>query len=190
MIISLRMIVIMNEKSIEYQGRKYTLNGDYWIDESYMIAPSSIQMELNQICFSEEILNETDIDILVETGDRYKKSSSISLAIKCYRRAIEIAEANENISKLQSILARLTSCLRDQGKPEEVVSLFASIKKRFNSKIFNSALLTSAAAAYCDLQEYENAKKCCDRAYALSGGKVSGELRSVYGRIKKEYGEF
>ena len=48
------------------------------------------------------------------------------------------------------------------------------------------ALLTSAAAAYCDLGDYDRAKKCCDRAFAQLNGKRNGELSAVYGRIKKE----
>lgn len=171
--------------TVEYQGKKYTRRGNKWVDEKYMVAPSSIQSELNHLSFSEEIFNETDIEKLTEYGDRYKNSASVALAIKCYRRAIELAELN-NENEIRYILPRLTSCLRNQGKPDIVIEIFSSVKKRYGKKIFNSALLTSVAAAYCDLQEYNNAKKCCDHAFALSGGKASGELMSVYGRIKKE----
>ncbi len=169
----------------DYQGKKYTLRGNKWVDENYMVAPSSIQSELNHLNFSEEVLNETDIGKLIEYGDRYKNSSSIALAIKCYRSAIELAEL-KNENEIRYILPRLTSCLRDQGKPDVVIEIFSSVKKKYGKMIFNPALLTSVAAAYCDLQEYGNAKKCCDHAFALSGGKASGELMSVYSRIKKE----
>ena len=61
-----------------------------------------------------------------------------------------------------------------------------------NKQIFTSCLsvplLTSLAAAYCDVGNYELAKKCADRAYAIQGGSQNyqSELSLVYARIRKE----
>ena len=50
------------------------------------------------------------------------------------------------------------------------------------------ATLTSIAAAYCDLEEYEKARQFCDIAYAEQGGGtgIKTELSLVYQRIEKE----
>ena len=61
-----------------------------------------------------------------------------------------------------------------------------------NKSIFASCLsvplLTSLAAAYCDVGNYELAKKCANKAYAIQGGgkNYQTELSLVFQRIKKE----
>ncbi len=60
-------------------------------------------------------------------------------------------------------------------------------KKKFGNAIISPALLTSVAAAFCDIDEYEKkAKKHCDRAFAMTNGKGAGELSSVYQRFKSK----
>ena len=45
--------------------------------------------------------------------------------------------------------------------------------------------LVSVAAAYCDIGDYDSAKKCCNKAYAKLNGQHNDELSLVYKRIQK-----
>ncbi len=45
-------------------------------------------------------------------------------------------------------------------------------------------LLTSIAAAYCDIGDVEEARRMANSARAMQGGNSSKELISVYARIK------
>jgi hypothetical protein len=62
----------------------------------------------------------------------------------------------------------MTSCYRQTGQAQKAIDILAEATKRFGQSMVTSALLTSVAAAYCDLGDYIRAKKCCDRAYASS----------------------
>ena len=93
------------------------------------------------------------------------------------------------LSELAYILPRLTSCYRMQGSPQKAIDILSFASRKHGKQMITAALLISAAAAYCDLEEYVLAKKACDRANAMSSGKSDGELKAVYGRIKKESGK-
>ena len=81
----------------------------------------------------------------------------------------------------------ITSCYRALNQPQKAIDFWMENKKIF-STCLSVPLLTSLAAAYCDVGDYVLAKKCADRAYAIQGGSLNyqSELSLVYGRIKKE----
>lgn len=170
------------ESKVVYNGKEYTKYGNKWVDSRCCVAPDSVQRELNNQLFSEIDLDSLSANELVSAGDSYKESNTHNLAIKCYEKALEKC----NDRTVRYILPKLTSCLRKQGKATEVILIFTKMKAKWGNKMLSPAALTSIAAAYCDISEYDKAKKCCNRAYAMSQGNSSGELKAVYGRIKKE----
>lgn len=169
-------------ETVIYEGIEYHKVKDKWIDSNYMAAPNGIQNELNFLQLKQMNLDDYNVYELMKLGDNFKGGSSVGFEIKCYNKALE----KSNEYETGRILPRLTSCLRKQGKPDEVIKIYSQMKKKWGEGLFSSVSLTSIAAAYCDLHEYENARKCCKRAYAMEGGKGSGELSAVWGRIKKE----
>lgn len=167
---------------LEFEGRTYINEGGKWVTENYMVAPDSVQRELNNKQFEVEFNACKKSGEYVDLGDRYKNAASEHLALRCYMKALERADADYT----KFLLPRITSSLRKQGKAREAIDLCSELKKKYGSKIFGPVALTSIAAAYCDLGEYYNAKKCCKKAYTMSDGESSGELMGVYGRIKSE----
>ncbi len=145
----------MENLKIEYEGQIYIRANNKWVNENYRVAPSAIQSTLNQKFFSEENLKNFSAGRLMQIGAIYKNTSSEHLAIICFKKALE----KDNGRLLKYILPMLTSCLRKQGKAKEVVEIFSEIKQKYGSEVFTPPLLTSIAAAYCDLYEYDNAKK-------------------------------
>lgn len=172
----------MSDK-VSYNGKEYTKEGGKWVDSKYCVAPNSVQNALNHLAFGKIDFDSMSVSELVEAGNEYKKSSTNNLAIKCYKKALEKTDSE---SLIKFILPSITSCLRKQGKADEVIEIFSEVKAKWGKKMLSAAALTSIAAAYCDLGEYENAKICCNKAYAMSQGKATGELNAVYGRIDKE----
>lgn len=62
------------------------------------------------------------------------------------------------------------------------------MKAHYGETIINEALLTSVAAAYCDLGEPENAIRCCKWAYKVlktNTTESSIELANVFIRANK-----
>ena len=68
------------------------------------------------------------------------------------------------------------------------MDLLSEAKAKYGEEIINQVLLTSVAAAYCDLGEPENALKCCRWGYKIlkdCNGEQSLELSNVFLRAKK-----
>lgn len=91
---------------------------------------------------------------------------------------------------LQGLYAVLMSCLRGKGDPQEAIIIYSKLFYKYGDGFLTSMICTSAAAAYCDLKNYEKALKMCDKAYALQGGGTGelNELSLVYKRLEKETG--
>ena len=167
---------------LEIDGIRYSRYGKKWADPNGMIVSEIMQDKLNRK-FGETLnYEQMTPDDLIKTGDQYKASQSLGLALKCYTKAFEKA----TLYDIGGILPRLTSLYRQMGKPQNAIDILTEASKKYGKNVISAPLLISGAAAYCDLKNYGLAKKCCDRAFALCGGKASGELQAVYGRIRKE----
>ena len=164
-------------KTVEYKGKKYNKYSKHWVDENYITVPLSIQNELNYAYYKTLDKDEVSLNDLIELGDEFKESKSFSLAIDVYLLASE--KADEKVIKL--LLPRMTSCYRNLNRPDLVIEILAIAKKKHGKQVLSPVLLTSAAAAYCDLEKYKEAKQC---SYAMNKGKGSPELANVYKRIK------
>jgi len=169
---------------LEYNGETYTRRNKKWVDSRNLVVHSGLQRELD-----ERFIDSLDIDSMsardaIEYGDKFKESTSYSLAIRFYEHATEVGGEKE----LAIVLPRITACYRKLNKPENVIKILTIANKKYGMKIVDHVLLTSAAAAYCDLGDFESAEKCCKRAYAILDGKPTGELYGVWGRIDKAMG--
>lgn len=167
---------------VVFEGKTYTRRSEKWVDCRGYVVCESLQKDLNWEYAKNIDPNDLPLKDCVEEGDRFKNSSSIGLALKFYENAISRADA----ATMAYILPRITSCYRKNGQPQKAIDVLAYANTVFGKQMVTATLLTSVAAAYCDLGDYARAKKCCDRAFAASNGKASDELSLVYGRIKKE----
>lgn len=168
-------------EEIEYNGKIYYRNQGKWYERSTHIEECKTkQYELNNFYNQHINLENKKYSELIALADEYKKSYSYDMAIKLYNKAIEKSKDVENI---KYILPRITSCYRKKGQAEKAIILYSDVKKKYGEEIINAVMLTSIAAAYCDINQTGNAKKCADFAYKLLNGKVSEELKLVYKRI-------
>lgn len=169
----------------EYNGKTYKRNGSKWVDDSNMVVPTYLQNILNTLLYQQQDVSDMSYDAAKREGDKAKKSESFTLAIKYYRQAIDEAD---NYSQIAYILPRISSCYRKNNQPRKVIELLADMKEQYGEGIINEALLTSAAAAYCDLGEPHNAIKCCKWAYKVLKIKTddySIELSNVFERANR-----
>ena len=91
----------------------------------------------------------------------------------------------------RTVFPIITSCYRALNQPQKAIDFWMENKYIFTSCL-SVPLLTSLAAAYCDLENYDLAKKCANRAYAIQGGSKNyqTELSLVYQRIRKETNDY
>jgi tetratricopeptide (TPR) repeat protein len=94
---------------------------------------------------------------------------------------------NTSAHYYRTVFPMITSCYRSLNQPQKAIDFWMQHKQLFASCL-SPALLTSLAAAYCDVGNFEMAKKCANKAYAIQGGSknYATELSLVYKRIKKE----
>lgn len=170
-------------EKIEYNGEVYMRTQSKWVDSRHLVVHESLQKTLNEMYLKTLDYSSYTVEELVKEGDKFKDSSSYQDAIAFYEKAL--ADCDEVTYKY--ILPRITSCYRKCNMSRKVISLFSETKSQFGTDFITPVLLTSVAAAYCDLREYENALKCCKWAYKNFGG-FDPNLSNVWARIKKESG--
>lgn len=165
-----------------YQGKKYTRNRAKWTDSNHMTVHETLQAELNKKYAENLNFSALDTKTLVEEGDKCKEGETYDVAVAFYEEAVKSADE----ITLQYVLPRITSCYRRMNTPRKAVKLFTIAKEKYGEEFLTPVLLTSVAAAYCDLQEYENALRCCKWAYKRYNGEPPPELYNVFLRIKNE----
>ena len=170
-------------ETIEYNGEIYSRRNAKWTDSRNLVVHEMLQRFLNQLYLEQLDYSKYTINDLVAEGDKFKDSSSYQSAIIFYEKAL--VDCDEVTYKY--ILPRITSCYRKNNMPRKVIDLFSETKRKYGTDFITPVLLTSVAAAYCDLNEYENALRCCKWAYKKFGG-FNPNLSNVYTRIKKESG--
>ena len=164
----------------EYKGETYYYKNGRWLTSSYTSAPLAVVSALNKLVVESENFDEKSLDELKETAKKARDGGNYQLAQKVLLTAMEKA----GIEDIPVFLPMLTSNYRQLGMAEKAISLANEYEELYGRRIQSSALWTSIGAAYADLENYGQAKKYADRAYALSGGKGSPELSGLYGRIK------
>ncbi|MEA4970138.1 MAG: hypothetical protein VB051_06325 [Candidatus Pelethousia sp.] len=167
---------------LEYDDQTYVLRKGVWYDTGFLAASNVVQNKLNALYSSRLDYSSMTLSKMLAIADGYKASESYDLAIQVYQKSLTVC----SVEDARYILPRITSCYRSTNQSHKAIAVNHEARQRFGMEAISPALLTSIAAAYCDILEYENARKCCDWAYAMLKGKSSPELSNVYGRIEKE----
>ena len=167
----------------ELDGQRYYYDRGRWFTSNYMTAPTELTGRLNTLLAEKEDLSEKSFTELIKLLDRAKHGQNTQYAVKIAEEALEKAEEVSDISRL---LPRLTSLYRQVGNPQKAINVAKEYTDMFNRKVWSQALLTSIAAAYCDLEDYETAKKFADIARSAFDGVPSPELMGVYEMLKRE----
>ena len=145
----------------------------------------ALQIELDEEYFKTLDFSRYNAWQRIQEGDKYKQGTAYRHAIVFYEHAVTVSDEKT----LAYILPRITSCYRHMHTPQKAIELFSFAKNKYGEDFITPVLLTSVAAAYCDLYEYENAMRCCRWAFSRFGGERHDELWNVYARIQKETGE-
>ncbi len=168
-------------ESYEYEGEKYYFKKGKWIKSDYTVAPISVVGSLNKLLMEQDDFEAKNVDEIIKILDGAKEPGNTGFALKMAEKAMEKA----TISEAKVLLPRITSLHRIKNRPEQALELGEHYLSVYERKIWSPALFTSLAAAYCDINELEKARKYANRARAISGKNSSVELMSLYERLKK-----
>ena len=161
----------------------YMLVKGKWLDSHFIEAPLNVAIQLtDQILQSniDELTNEELEKFIMGFKEQGLIPQALQVADELYKRYV-IAE---DTFRLRWLMPIETSLLRLSHTPQKAIDFYTLQIAKFGKTVDSPQVLTSVAAAYCDVHDYAKAKQLCDRAFAWGGH--SYELASVYGRIKSE----
>jgi len=157
---------------IEIEGKYYILVKDTWYNkENFIKPPENLIHKLNTLLITtlEQKDDVQDIDLLLKCARKARDSAQYEKSIIFARRVISIS--SDHIGAI----AVLCSCLRAIGYAQQALDE----TEAFASKNY-PPLITSRAAALCDLERWEEAKKVISRVLAMYKDKAF----SIVHRIK------
>lgn len=172
-------------EKIIFENETYYINKGVVYDSSFLEVPMNVSKKVTDLYFQGIDYKSMEMDELIrhiknlKTANKYEKCLEV----------IDYGQVKFAISQdyYITVFPIITSCYRALKEPQKAIDFWMENKKIFSSCL-SVPLLTSLAAAYCDVGNYDLAKYCADRAYAKQGGSKNyqTELSLVYGRIKKE----
>lgn len=163
------------------EDEKYYYKNGKWFTSSMIVAPMGLVSRLNKLLVKDVDFSSKSMEELLTIIDGARSADNNTLAAQVLETAIRISSSDE----LQKLLPRLTSNYRKTGKSQTAIDMAESYINKYGKQVESNALYTSLAAAYCDIENFEIARKLANKARALSAGESSPELISVYVRIKK-----
>jgi tetratricopeptide (TPR) repeat protein len=155
-------------------GATYIWTGSSWFDSHYIKPPITIIQRLNAQLESQLADDDSKITDIYDLTHRAK----IAREAKQYARAESLARRVLRLNpKSHAAAAVLCASLRACGRASQALEETDRFKHTENVP-----LLTSRAAALCDIGRWEEAKHTLGKALALGGGE---EAFLVVKRIKR-----
>lgn len=173
-------------KQIEFNGRIYYYRDGTFFDEFFLILEGNDLRNVSKEYFKAIQWNNLTEEELFENIKQMKYNGLLYETKKVIGH-IFIERANA-VNLIHKLIPLYTSCCRELNQPEEAIKCAEELIPIYG---VSSAIYTSLGAAYCDIKNYEKAKKCARIAYAKQkGGKgYKNELSLLFLRIRKETGE-
>lgn len=170
---------------ILFENEYYYINKGKVYDSSFLELPTNEAYKILQHYFQSVDYKVLDEFQLLDLLKQLKTANFHRLCLSIIEYGLN--KFSDSFDFYKTVFPIITSCYRAINTPQKAIDFWMENKKIFASYL-SVPLLTSLAAAYCDVKNYALAKKCADRAYAIQGGSLSyqTELSLVYQRIKKE----
>lgn len=175
--------------TLEIDGETYRFHNSRWVDQMYCVAEGPA---LNKI-YDHLIrtANQYPYDTVFEYARMMKDTEHYSHASKLIDYLIEHRDQSSlgSNSTLLRLVPMKTSCLRALHKPKEAIEFFNEIIKKHDTLTYSSALYTSIAAAYCDIEDHNHALQYARIACGLNTQDKPFELLNLIKRLKAVFGE-
>jgi tetratricopeptide (TPR) repeat protein len=168
----------MSNMIVELDGKRYVWTGDSWYAEcNYLTPPLDKIQRLNTLIANRLAAEDdrvSDADALLRLARQaHETDGQLDRAHRLAHRAHALRPDHAGTA------AVLCSILRDLGRPSEALSVADPFRRTGYRPV-----LTSRAAALCDLGHWDDALRQIRQVFAIGRGKGSRESLAVYGRIK------
>lgn len=159
---------------IVLDGVTYIWTGSSWFDSHYIKPPVTVIQRLNALLESQLADDDSNITDIYELTHRAKIAREAKQYARAELLARRVLQLNPNSHAAAAVLC---ASLRARGLASQALDETDRFKNTDNVP-----LLTSRAAALCDVQRWDEAKQTLGKALALGGGE---EAFLVVKRIKR-----
>lgn len=165
----------------EFEDETYYINGESVYDSHFIAISADVAVRVIGAYFETIDYKNMSEDELVDFVRYIYKLKAYYLCDRVFKYGFEKFGKYDFARRLASTM---TSVYRNVGQPKKAIEFAKDYLGE--DDFYSIPLLTSLAAAYCDINEPLTAKKYCDEAYSLQGGGVGymNELSLVYKRIE------
>ena len=165
----------------EFEDETYYINGESVYDSHFIAVSADVAVKVIGAYFETIDYKNMSENELVDFVRNIYKLKTYYLCDRVFKYGFGKFGKYDFGRKLASTM---TSVYRNVGQPEKAIEFAKDYLGE--DDFYSIPLLTSLAAAYCDINEPLTAKKYCDEAYSLQGGGVGyiNELSLVYKRIE------
>jgi tetratricopeptide (TPR) repeat protein len=170
---------------MEWDGRRYFLSPRGFYDaRTFLKPPEVIHQHLKAACLRKlqvVLQTERNVPLLLKYSRLAKDFGHLDLAEKITERALSAEPKN------CFAIARLSSILRSKGQPRQALAATCRIPEGSQTH----PVLTSRAAALCDLDRWQEADEIIRRALGRLRGRPKVEATeafSVLQRIRRSQG--
>ncbi len=164
----------METKNLSFtlDKRTFTYDGKNWFDAvTFQVPPVTVRIKLDSLLAQSEDPEQIhDPKVLEVRARHWKVANNLPKAVRYIERARDLSPGNLTVA------TQFCAILREVGDPTRALAETDSL-----SDNKHPALMTSRAAAFCDLERWEEAKHLIARVLAMGG---SDEAMSVMSRIK------
>lgn len=175
-------------EKFEFEDEIYYFHKGQFYDEKFMALDQIQSDRIAHDYFKRFDYKKMEAKELLFYIKAFKDASQFTLAKDAGLYGLEAFHSKSEF--IRQALPMITSVYRQLNLPEEGLKLAENYLDQYGGIYRSVALLTSLAAACCDIKNYKSAKKYADKAYAIQGGGLGykSELSLVYNRIRKESG--
>lgn len=168
---------------IEFDGEDYYYDRGKFYDRFFCEIAQKDSREVAEHYFS-------GIDIAAMTFDGFVAFLNELDNGGYYFECMQVIERGFGVFEREREYARVTlpklfKMYRLQNRAAEAVELWQNVWRKKLYEVESAPLYTVLGAAYCDLEDFDNAQRFADRAYALMEGKKNEHLSNLYMRINK-----
>jgi len=164
---------------IDWEGRRYFLSPKGFYDaQTFLKPPEAIHQHLKAACAREletVLQTERNVPLLLKQSRLAKDLGYLDLAEKITEQALSAEPQN------CFAIARLSSILRARGLPREALEVTARVPVEAQTV----PILTSRAAAFCDLELWQEAENVIRRALGRLNGRPKLEATEAFSVLQR-----
>ncbi len=146
----------------EFEGDIYYLANNSIFDERFCMVSDADRAKVAAAYFAATPYSNLNEDGLLEYVRMSCKMGAFGRTMEAFTYGL--SKFNKH-SFGKSAISTITSGYRNTGQPQKAIDFALVYVDDFSLR--SVPLLTSLAAAYCDINDLENARKYCNKAYFL-----------------------